>query len=390
MNKSINDLQSELDNLQQKINISEFDYVAERQKLNEEITKKSEEINDIVHEKESAVKEAFEKLNSLEQELKDKDIEVSTLQAQVDELIEYKKSSGDLKTELIAEKRAVSDQLKIESEEKEKALENLKQKLDYIRDLEDKLKYMELDKNFEIVELHEDSQKLIDEKNEEVDALQKLITEKDEFLEKQRLENVTLSKHVIELTQSIELKTAEIIDLNVKLDKVASDLQVQKAEYENCLRESNVQETILKDKLQNVVESKDEMVANLKSMIAEKDEQVISLNVNITKLSEENSRLKDELEETKAELEISNGELFGLKEEHEALVESNEDNLLLKNQELRKLHDEIKDVTRRKEALEIENDRLTKELKTKTEVCLVNIYLFVSYHFFYYLNGFCL
>ncbi|XP_075978441.1 huntingtin interacting protein 1 isoform X2 [Anticarsia gemmatalis] len=368
LNNRINELQSEKDSLQQKIIITESDHAAQRQNSYQEFNSKTEELEQTLQEKETEINEALNNLEFLKQELESKTTEISDLQGQVNELLEYKKSSETLKTELIAEKEDILGKVKIEHSEKEEVQAKLDEKLANIVDLENKLKDLENNKNQEIQDINDNLQKLLEDKNNEIDELRKLIDELSELGDKQKSESDSLSQHITVLTTTIEIKTTEITELTVKLNETLTNLEEQKNQYENKLKDYTYEITILKDKLHNLSESKDEIITSLKSMITEKDEQVIALNVEVTKIAEDNARLKEELEESQAEIEIGNNELLSLKEEHEKIVEINENNLVMKNQELRELHDKVNEVTSQKVELETEKEKLTTEFSSEKEV----------------------
>ncbi|KAJ8722216.1 hypothetical protein PYW08_004618 [Mythimna loreyi] len=365
LNNSINELRSEIDILQQKLTSTETKYSSECQKLSQELTTKTQEYDASLNEKESKIKESLDQLQELRLELENTKrnyedkitenvTEVSKLQERIDELVQYQNTTESLKAELTEGGNELSKQLKEVLNEKEQLQSTVKEKITEISELENKLKDLTDSKNQEVMELKEEIQKTISEKNTEIDNLKTMLEEKSEFGQRQQSETEHLSKNIVALETTIN-------NINIQL-------QEQKASYEDQLRECNTEITILKNKLESVTESKDEIIANFKSMVAEKDAQVIALNVEVTHLTDDNARLADELKESQAELEIGNNELYSLREEHEKIVERNESNLTLKNQELRELHDKINELTGQKTELEQEKENISNELNSKKEV----------------------
>ncbi|XP_026739125.1 huntington interacting protein related 1 isoform X2 [Trichoplusia ni] len=365
LNNFVSELQSEIDGLQHKLTITETDYTAQNQKMRDELVTKNQELDDQLKSKETEIKEALDKLEELqiqlqnsntdhETKINDNETEISNLQAKIEELIASKDTNEALIAELTDEKNNLNVQLTEVLAEKQKIEDNLTEKLTEILNLENNLKDLETSKDQELLQLKEELQKAIDEKNNELTNLNKIVEERSEFGDKQKFESETLSKNVIEL-QAI-------------IDERNKQLQEQKLSYEDRLKDSNCELTILKDKLQILTESKDEIIENLKSMISEKDRQVITLNVEVTQLADENTRLKDELSETQAQLEIGSDELFTMKDEHETFVDRNERNIAMKNKELRELHDKINELTKLKEELQQDNEKLINELNSEKEV----------------------
>lgn len=331
------------------------------------MTTKTQEYDESLSEKESKIKEGLDQLEVLRLEVENTKtnyegkitenvIEISKLQERIDELVQYQVTAESLKAELTEGGNELSKQLKEVLYEKEQLQNTVQVKLIEISELENKLKDLADSKEQEVMVLKGEIQETIDEKNTEIDNLKTMIEEKSEFGQRQQSETEHLAKNILALETTIN-------NTNIQL-------QEQKASYEDQLKECNTEITILKNKLESVTESKDEIIANFKSMVAEKDAQVIALNVEVTQLTDENARLTDELKESQAELEIGNNELYSLREEHEKIVERNESNLTMKNQELRELHDKINELTEQKSELEQEKEKLSNELNSEKEVCV--------------------
>ncbi|PZC85734.1 hypothetical protein B5X24_HaOG215096 [Helicoverpa armigera] len=365
LNNSIKELQTEIDNLQHKLTNTETEYSAEREKLKEELNARSQDYDGTLAEKETKIKEGLDQLEELRLELEntkanyestiaEKVTEITSLEEQNDELGKYKETTEILKAELTQERDELNEQLKQILEEKEAIQSNLNEKETEIVDLLTQLQDLENSKDQEVSALKEEIQKTIEDKNNEIENLKSVLDEKSEFGDRQKSESEHLSKN--------------IIALETTMNETKIKLQEQKASYEDQLKECNCEITILKDRLQNVTECKDEIITNLKSMVAEKDGQVISLNVEVTQLTDENSRLKDELTETQAELEIGKNELFSLRDEHDKIVEINESNLAMKNQELRELHDQVKELSEQKTVLERAKEKISCDLTLEKEV----------------------
>ncbi|XP_022837805.1 huntingtin-interacting protein 1 isoform X3 [Spodoptera litura] len=359
--KQVAELQQQ--HLQEKEEIRELNNECEKLRL--EMATKSLEFDNSISEKESKIKESLDQLEELRVELEnsktdyeskinDSATEMSKLQERIDELVQYQVSAETLKAELAKDGNELSIKVKELLQEKEKLQSSLQEQLTEISNLESKLKDLEETKNQEVTGLKEEIQKTIDEKNTEINRLQTMLDEKSEFGQRQLSETENLSKNILELETTIR-------DTNIQL-------QEQKAAYENQLKDCNCEITILKEKLQTVTESKDEIIGNLKGMVAEKDGQVIALNVEVTQLADENTRLKDELNETQAELEIGRNEFLTLREEHENIVNMNENNLTIKNLELRDLHEKINELTAQKAEVEQEKEKISNEMNLEKEV----------------------
>lgn len=310
--------QAEIEILQQTLVDTESNYAMECERLNEEITEKHKELDMNLADKDIEIKQTLDKLSELEREL---------------------------------ENTTVS--------------------------YENKLEELVSHKDHEINGLKEEMRTVLDKNNNEISNLRKILDETSQTGELQKSERLELSLKINELETIIEAKTKEIEAIKFNFGEMTSDLEKLKVEHESENKESIHQLEILQIKLQNVTESKDEIINNFKSMVSEKDNQVISLNVEVTKLSEEVSRLSEQQNETQAELEIGNNELIALKEEHEDIIQRRDDNLNIKNQELRHLHNEINALKESKTQLDIEKEQMINETTREKQVCTLGRSCFV-------------
>lgn len=313
MRDSIDKLQAEIDSLQLNLVDTETNYAMECERLNEELTEKHRELDTNLAEKNLEIEQALDKLSQIEREL-----EIT--------------------------------------------------QVSYENKLEDLVSH----KDHEINSLQEELQTILDKNNNEISKLQKILDETSQSGELQKSERIELSLKVNKLETLIVEKTKQIDESKLTIVELTSDLENLKIEHENENKENKHQLTSLENKLQNVTESKNEIINNFKSMVAEKDTQVISLNVAVTKLNEEVSRLGDQLNETQAELEIGNNELIALKEEHESIIQRRDENLTIKNQELRDLHDQINTLKHNQIQLETEKEQVINEKAEVKQVCNQN------------------
>nr|XP_049694410.1 huntingtin-interacting protein 1 isoform X1 [Helicoverpa armigera] len=290
---------------------------------------------------------------ALQQQLNDriKDVELLQQSASSSEEIEaYKSEILSLRSDLE------------QSRQKEAELETLKASMEAL----------EIEHNTATKEQEEKLTTVTNELKETTENLERITQEK----EQREIELNRVKEELVGLRESSGDEYKKVVEEKEAALKQVAELQQQhlqekeeqKASYEDQLKECNCEITILKDRLQNVTECKDEIITNLKSMVAEKDGQVISLNVEVTQLTDENSRLKDELTETQAELEIGKNELFSLRDEHDKIVEINESNLAMKNQELRELHDQVKELSEQKTVLERAKEKISCDLTLEKEV----------------------
>ncbi|XP_047029734.1 huntingtin-interacting protein 1 isoform X3 [Helicoverpa zea] len=251
-------------------------------------------------------------------------------------------------------------------------LEQSRQKEAELETLRASMEALEIEHNTATKEQEEKLTTVTNELKETTENLERITQEK----EQKEIELNRVKEELVGLRESSGDEYKKVVEEKEAALKQVAELQQQhlqekeeqKASYEDQLKECNCEITILKDRLQNVTECKDEIITNLKSMVAEKDGQVISLNVEVTQLTNENSRLKDELTETQAELEIGKNELFSLRDEHDKIVERNESNLAMKNQELRELHDQVKELSEQKTVLERAKEKISTDLTLEKEV----------------------
>lgn len=326
MRESIDQLQAEIDSLQQNLVDTENNYAMECERLNEELTEKHKELDTNFAEKDVEIKVALNKISEIERELEHT-------------------------------------------------------KVGYENKLEDLVSH----KDHEINSLKDEMQTVIDRNNDEISKLKKILNETSQSGELQKSERIELSMKVNQLESLIDYKTKEIEESKLKFDELALELEKLKVQHGNENKDSKHQLDLLENKLLNVTESKDEIINSFKSMVAEKDSQVIALNVEVTKLSEEVARLSDQLNETQAELEIGTNELIALKEEHESIIYRRDDNLAIKNQELRDLHDTINALKESKTHLETEKEQMKQENAEIKQVCTqgknVCCDVLLSFHF---------
>lgn len=151
----------------------------------------------------------------------------------------------------------------------------------------------------------------------------------------------------------------------------------EKTELHDKIKEQENELSLLKQKLQIEIDSKEQVLSNLKSMMTDKDDKVINLNVEVQRLKDEVARLNDDLNERDAELEIANNELMSIKDEHYDVVNRNDDNIHLKNKELTDLHKELNTLKEEKITmlveLELANQKIIKqkEVRDNIKLCIL-------------------
>lgn len=334
--------------------------------------------------KDQEIKKAVEKITLLESESKNiksnyenknSEIEAASehLRNNLNELVIYKNKNEVLVSKLTSERDDALTKLEEITNLQKKQDEYLQETRTEVRRLHKQLEELETEKRQEIEQLKEKLDSAMHKSNSEIGVLKSMLDEKSQLREKQILDSENLGQEIMELNKLIIEKDKNITESNSKHNEIYSRLEKLKIEYENDKKDARYEITILQNKLQNVTESKDEIINNLKSMISEKDSQVISLSCESTKLSEEVARLTELLEESQAELEIGQNELFTLKEEHETIEERNETNVSMKNAELRSLLDEIKALKQAKWDLENERDKNNNEHVSEKQVCKLRV-----------------
>ncbi|XP_072949421.1 uncharacterized protein, partial [Epargyreus clarus] len=338
-----NNLQTELEILQRRLADAEAKVSLSYDKFESQFESKKYEFEECLNIKDNEIKQVIENLEQTKLELEtkhtkyekvlqDKDTEISDLQKELKN-VQVSKSALDT---LVADL-----QTQVDSMESEK-----KDAITKVNDLEERS----------------------NEKDNKIKELQQILTTAVELNDKQINDSEGFTAIISGLQKTVEDKENEISNLKLKVADILESNQKERKEFEECQKESKIEMMILKDKLQNVIICKDELINDLKHMIAEKDSQVITLNVEVNKLAEEVLRLKDELTETHAELEIGQNELLNLKEEHDRIIDRNESNLALKNQELRALHDKINQLNDEKVDLLANNELLQCKLNTEKQV----------------------
>lgn len=347
------------------------------------MTNKHNEFDEVLAKKDNEIKETLEKITLLQQELEntktsheekvlEMSSEVENLQHELDDLVEYKTANEIFVYALTLERDDAVSKLEEITNIKNKVEEELQEKNTELSNVKNQMQEIESNKDHEINRLKEELEATGQKFSTEIGILKMRIDEKSQYGDAQKSESENLYQEIITLTTKINEKDKNIAESNTKLDEITSELEKLKTEHENIKKDTKYEITILENKLQNVTDSKDEIINNLKSMVSEKDSQVISLTVESTKLSEEVARLTDLLEESQAELEIGKNELYTLNEEHENIVITNETNISMKNKELRSLHDEIKELKQMKIDLEHERDKNNQYVSEK-QVCKRNI-----------------
>ncbi|XP_060803446.1 huntingtin-interacting protein 1 [Amyelois transitella] len=365
----MNKLHEELQYLQQKLINSDSDFVVKYDKINEDLIIQKRDFEEKLDEKENEIKEALQNLEILESELEitkqryDEGIKEKT------EMITY------LEGKVVELTDTRNLDLRVIEDYKIKLEETIKNSQASYEDLQMKLNNEMEEKDIEILKIRnllEESDdrytkltKQVEDKHQEILELRKLLEENTEIGNEEKSKSEYLLRTISELEDKLAKQTEEIENLNSQLKDNRTREETQKQEFEKVEKDYKYEITILKDKIENIVECKDELINNLKSMIENKDEQVISLNVQVQKLTEDVDRLQDELKETQAELEIGKNELLSLEEEHAMIVQRSDDNLTLKNQELRSLHDEVTKLSQEKSELVLAKEKVVSDFASQ-------------------------
>ncbi|XP_037868330.1 huntingtin-interacting protein 1 isoform X2 [Bombyx mori] len=322
----VNQLQMDLDKLKQNLADVESNYSLKFEILNEEMVKKNSEFEKILNEKDCDLKEALQKLEAIENDYE---------------------TVKKIYKEQEQEKQEQINKLSLE-------IENCKRNNEIVQEVNNE--------KLELANRISDLECLGEKNNNKIGELNEIIQEQKELVEREKQQNESLSIRIKELESEREEHSKNIDELNEQLKDALSRSEKLKFDYEDQLKSTNYNVTLLNDKLQNVTGCKDDLIDSLKSMITEKDKQVINLNCEVTKLTENVTRLTEELTETHAELEIGKNEFFTLREEFENIMDRNEKDLALKDQELANLRDEINKITKKTDKLEKEKVDLLSEL----------------------------
>ncbi|XP_053609898.1 huntingtin-interacting protein 1 isoform X2 [Plodia interpunctella] len=361
----MNKLHEELENLQQKLISTDSDFVVKYDKVNEELKSQKREFEDTLDTKENEIKEALQNLEILESELesnkelyenslKEKTETITNLEEKVAQLTDVVEDYKTKLEETIKNNHTAYDsiQTKLNDEivEKQNEISELRKLLE-----ENDSRFVKINSNLE-------------EKQSEVLELRKLLEENTELGNEHKSKSEYLLKTISDLEGKLASQSQEIENLISQLKETTSLEETRKLEFEKAEKEYNYEITILKNKIENIVECKDELINNLKGMIETKDEQVITLNVEVKKLTEDVEKLQDELNETQAELEIGKNELFSLEEEHAMFVRRNDENIALKNQELRNLDEEVKKLSQEKSELLLAKDKIISDFASQQSV----------------------
>ncbi|XP_059052001.1 huntingtin-interacting protein 1 [Achroia grisella] len=391
----MNKLHEEIESLQQKCIESDTKFALKCNELNEEININKKNFDDIINAKDIEIKDSLERLEQMETQLKnlksdneDRIIEETTkvenLQEQITHLTQNRDTNIVLLKDIETEKNSLQSNLDKAIKELNILQESINEKTTLVQNLEielaetetnNQIAYEQLEnrKNEEIALLQERYKSEVADKHSEITELRKLLQENTEIGNEQKTKSEYLLNTITELESKITVQNNEIEQLSLTLKDTSATLDKQNNNFIIKENEYNNEITVLKDKLQNVIDTKDELIDSLKTMISNKDEEVVSLNVEVKNLTDEVLQLKDELQEAQAELEIGKNELLTLEEEHQNISERNDNNLLLKNQELRTLHDEIGKLNKDKSELITEKEKLINEFTIEKQVYINNI-----------------
>ncbi|KAM3965121.1 huntingtin interacting protein 1 isoform 1-T1 [Aphomia sociella] len=390
----MNKLHEELESLQQKCIESESNFGQKCNKLTEELNINKNNFDDILTKRDLEIKEALERLVLMESQLENSKLQhdnkiqvetekVSKLQKQINELAQNRDDTATLLKDMETEKNNLQVKLEEANNDLRLLQESLDMKTILAQNIEMELaetetnnqialEQLETKKNEEISLLKECHSLDIAKKHNEITELRNLLQENTELGNKEKSNSEYLLNTITELETKISVQNNEIEELASKLKDTNSTLEKQNNDFKNKEKEYNYEIEMLKDKLKNVVDSKDELINSLKIMIATKDDQVISLNVEVKKLTDDVLKLNDELQETQAELEIGKNELLTLEEEHQHITQRNDNNLVLKNSELRTLQDEVVKLTKEKSELIAEKQKLISDYTIEKQVYINN------------------
>ncbi|XP_061716356.1 huntingtin-interacting protein 1 isoform X2 [Cydia pomonella] len=346
-----NELKEVMENLENMKKESEEKEIA-LAKVKEELVglreKSGDEYKKVVEEREAALKQVAELTQQHQQEKQEQEDLVSNLKTDLENAQQkILETESNYKSYILK----LNDELDAKNNEHENLI---KRRDEELRETLEKLVKLDQDKTDAVEELKQQLESIITEKDSKIHEIQKELEEKQNSIGEQNNECNAMKNTISELEMRIEHTTKEREEVQSKLDNVILDLEKEKTGYESKLKEKQRQIQTLKDEYKQLVQSTEEIITGLKSQIAEKDEQVISFDIEVNNLKDNVSKLEEELNETQAELEIGKNELLHIREEHDAFVERNENNLTLKNEELRSLHDAIN-------KLKNEYEVLTKE-----------------------------
>lgn len=359
---------------------TETKYFNEVKQLKEEMENKSKEFERVLETKDLEIKDVTQKLENLEihihklkcsheEEVNNKQNEISNLQAKFKEMVLSKSSDEENFKTLIEERDFITMQLEQLNKAKGDVNDILSQKLSEITSLQNKLEEIENSKRNKILELQEESNLKLEELNRNINNVQVQLKDQTNLNDELRAETEVLVHKINIFEKSIENRDKQIEQLSLDLNKATSLCEKQNAECELLQKEAEYAKITLNETLQNVTTTKDVIINDLKSMIAEKDDQVITLTIEVGKLNENIRSLNEVITETQAELEITKDELLNIREEYQFSINKNQENIDMKNIELRSLREKVDELTKSNSELVAERGQIIDECKIEKQVC---------------------
>ncbi|XP_038220528.1 huntingtin-interacting protein 1 isoform X5 [Zerene cesonia] len=294
-----NELQTELENLKMKLSDSESSLQKECFDLNELIKTKNIEFEERLKEKDREIKEALEKLTSINVELENcKLLYETTLQnknseteALSNELDEVKKTNTELLRNLEFQLESLKAQLIEETSSKVMLQNTLSDEQTEIFNLKKNIEYLEQSKNEEINRLKEELNEVIMMKTQEYSLLAE---EKSKLVEENEKLFNELSSEKQVLQQTIDQLHEERDQLNKKLDIT----QNEKVEIEQSLKQEINNFQIETDKIK-LESDKEICILRENHQMSQQDfnKQLAAKDVNIEQLNKEVDNLKSNLTE---------------------------------------------------------------------------------------------
>jgi golgin subfamily B member 1 len=355
-NQTITRLEDELDKRTQELNAclqKEEDLVKEKQQLETQLSGLREQ-----SQKEKATElEELEKLRvdltNLEAELEKRTEELNASQQKeketVDENTNMKDENDGLKLQLTQCNEQIQN-LNVSVEKLNEEKENIN---DELKELNDRVVQLETEKVALQNSLEEANEKLTTCQQEKgnMDEKDNEVARKDAEIAEKNVEIQNLKEQIVQKDAEIAEKNGEIQNLNEEIVQKDAEIAEKNGEIQT------LNEQFAQKDAENT--EKNGEIRNLNEQIAQKDAEIAEKNGEIQNLNEQIAQ-KD------AETAEKNGEIQNLNEQiAQKDTEIEEKTKLLNN--LENVEKELQDLQTQKAELQIEIDRLQDELKSKPE-----------------------
>ncbi|XP_031850019.1 uncharacterized protein LOC116435054 isoform X2 [Nomia melanderi] len=336
-NKNLKDKQNEFLKLNQELNESNekmketiLSYKKHNQQLLNDNTQSQKEIElykSNLNEQTKEIENLKTQITVLNTKLQSKTKE---LQSQIEELIQYKKETEEIKERIIRENETLQNEMfelslilksrdNIEEENKEllKTIESLKEKLLALTSVEEENNKLKLDLNN--LNKEKDSLEDVQIQNNELVKAQLSLKEKITELENVESVNTKLQSYVNNLESKIS-NLQEIQSRNVELQTEFDTLKITNVELLSEIKNMNVDKGKLVTELDELKFVVDEKVAELKLLDTKNTELLREIERLKSSMTEEEST---ELELSRRTIEHLKGEIAKIQAETEILLESN-------------------------------------------------------------------